>query len=105
MATYDYAYGNPYLTEQQSADTYGVGSFHTGGSFIVGGSGYETPVSFMAQKGERVTVETPAQQQERPIVINIQGDGKGLDQFIRVVADDHRVKIAKSGVRDYERVY
>jgi hypothetical protein len=105
MATFDYAYGNPNLTQQQSDDTYGVGSFHNGGSFIVGGSGYETPVAFMAQKGERVTVETPEQQRDRPIVINIEGDGEGLNRFIRVVADDHRVKINRSGVRPDERVY
>jgi len=39
--------------------------FATGGSFIVGGpSGTDkTPVNFWATRGERVTVETPAQQQ------------------------------------------
>lgn len=38
--------------------------YATGGSFVVGGPGGtdNTPVSFMATRGERVTVETPAQQ-------------------------------------------
>ena len=38
--------------------------FATGGSFIVGGSGGTdtTPVNFLATKGEKVSIETPAQQ-------------------------------------------
>lgn len=41
-----------------------AGHFATGGSFFVGGPGGtdKTPVSFMATRGERVTVETPGQQ-------------------------------------------
>jgi hypothetical protein len=44
-----------------------VTGFATGGSFMVGGpSGTDrTPVSFMATRGERVTVETPGQQRSR----------------------------------------
>lgn len=40
------------------------GMFASGGSFMVGGNGGTdtTPVAFMATPGERVTVETPAQQ-------------------------------------------
>jgi len=39
--------------------------FATGGSFVVGGTGGTdtTPVNFMATRGERVTIETPQQQQ------------------------------------------
>lgn len=42
----------------------GSGGYATGGQFMVGGSGGtdSTPVSFMATPGERVTIETPAQQ-------------------------------------------
>lgn len=42
----------------------GYARFATGGSFMVGGRGGtdSTPVHFLATPGERVTVETPAQQ-------------------------------------------
>ena len=80
--------------------------FAHGGSFIVGGSGGtdSTPVGFMATPGEKVSIQTP-EQQNQAIVINIESDGKGLDQFIRVVSDDHRVQVNRSGVRPTERVY
>jgi hypothetical protein len=113
MATFDPAFGSPYkATRTDSTGTYGYDDFDlpgyaSGGSFLVGGRGGtdNNLVQFMATRGERVTVETPEQQKDTPIVINIQGDGKGLDQFIRVVSDDHRVKINQSGVRPDERVY
>lgn len=35
---------------------------------------------------------------DRPIIINIQGDGAGLEKFIRVIADDHRVQVNRSGL-------
>lgn len=46
--------------------------FASGGSFMVGGpSGTDrTPVSFMASRGERVTVETPDQQRRGGLTIN-----------------------------------
>jgi hypothetical protein len=85
--------------------------FATGGSFIVGGSGGtdSTQVGFMATPGEKVTVETPAQQrsggEQAPIIINIEGDSAGLEHFIRVTADDHRVQVNRSEIRSTERVY
>lgn len=47
--------------------------FASGGSFMVGGpSGTDrTPVSFMASRGERVTVETPDQQRRGGMTVNI----------------------------------
>lgn len=47
--------------------------FASGGSFMVGGpSGTDrTPVSFMASRGERVTVETPEQQRRGGMIVNI----------------------------------
>lgn len=51
---------------------YGPG-FASGGSFVVGGSGGvdTTPVGFWATKGERVTVETEAQQRRGGVVVNV----------------------------------
>jgi len=62
--------------------------FAGGGSFIVGGGGGtdKTPVAFSATRGERVTVETPAQQMRQaasatavisgpPVSINIDNSG------------------------------
>ncbi|MBA3421649.1 MAG: tape measure protein [Thermoleophilaceae bacterium] len=45
----------------------GVPGFATGGSFMVGGAGGTdtTPVSFMATRGERVSIDTPGQQMTR----------------------------------------
>ena len=57
--------------------------FATGGSFMVGGHGGTdtTPVGFMASPGERVTIETPSQQNgERtsaPMNVTIHMDDKG----------------------------
>lgn len=52
--------------------------FYNGGSFMVGGTGMgrdQTPVSFMAQRGERVTVETERQQRgggtAAPVVVPV----------------------------------
>lgn len=47
--------------------------FATGGSFMVGGNGGTdtTPVSFWATRGERVTVETPAQQRAAAPNLNV----------------------------------
>lgn len=47
-------------------------AFASGGSFMVGGpSGTDrTPVSFMASRGEKVTVETPDQQRRGGLTIN-----------------------------------
>jgi hypothetical protein len=54
----------------------GIGGLASGGSFIVGGDGGTdtTPIRFDATRGERVTVETPAQQarggQVKVIIVN-----------------------------------
>jgi hypothetical protein len=65
--------------------------FATGGSFMVGGNGGTdtTPVSFMATKGERVTVETPAQQRSNatPPVVNDNRDQRTINLTVQVVAD------------------
>lgn len=56
------------LVNKQLASIYGKTlGFAKGGSFMVGGDGGTdtTPVRFMATKGERVTVETPAQQRSK----------------------------------------
>lgn len=55
-----------------NANLFGPG-FASGGSFMVGGpSGTDrTPVSFLASRGERVTVETPDQQRRGGMVVNI----------------------------------
>jgi phage-related minor tail protein len=66
--------------------------FATGGSFMVGGSGGTdtTPVSFMATPGERVTVETPAQQRSNAQggqVVNDNRDQRTIHVTVQVVAD------------------
>jgi hypothetical protein len=54
----------------------GIGGFASGGSFTVGGDGGTdtTPIRFNATRGEKVTVETPAQQarggQVKVIIVN-----------------------------------
>lgn len=67
--------------------------FHQGGSFMVGGSGYEVPVGFMAQPGERVTVQTPAQQQQSSgatIVVNINAPGTAEDMVKQALQEGLR---------------
>ncbi len=47
--------------------------FAFGGSFMVGGPGGtdKTPIDFMATRGERVTIETPAQQRANGSAVNL----------------------------------
>lgn len=72
------------LVNKQLASIYGKTlGFATGGSFMVGGDGGTdtTPVRFMATKGERVTIETPAQQRSK-----MEGVGGG----VRIDKQDNR---------------
>lgn len=60
-------------------------AFATGGSFLVGGpSGTDrTPVSFMASRGERVTVETPDQQRRGGVTVNVNNYAPGVEATAR----------------------
>ena len=65
--------------------------FQHGGSFIVGGSGGtdKTPVSFMATRGERVSIETPNQSQASG------SDGSGVVKELRALRSDLANVVAK----------
>ena len=53
--------------------------FATGGEFTVGGSGSrdKTPISFMATRGEQVSIKTPGQQGNSGAVVNYNIDARG----------------------------
>ncbi len=72
--------------------------FANGGSFKVGGSGGtdKTPVSFMATRGEQVTVKTPGQQGKDGIIINYNIDAKGASPGVSTEIIDALKKIDSS---------
>lgn len=65
----------------------GYGHYATGGSFMVGGSGGTdtTPVGFMATPGEKVTIQTPAQQRASGATININVSGGNPQSIIAAI--------------------
>ena len=79
------------LATQSAMDLKHSAGFQHGGSFIVGGSGGtdKTPVSFMATRGERVTVETPNQSQASG------SDGSGVVKELRALRSDLANVVAK----------
>ena len=76
---------------QTAMDLKASSGFQHGGSFIVGGSGGtdKTPVSFMATRGEKVTVETPNQSQASG------SDGSGVIKELRALRSDLANVVAK----------
>lgn len=64
-----------------------LNGYATGGSFMVGGSGGTdtTPVSFLATPGERVTIQTPAQQRASGATININVSGGNPQSIIAAI--------------------
>lgn len=73
---------------------YGGGTYQHGGSFLVGGQGVDqTPVAFMATRGERVTITPPGAKSSggRNIIINfsgpVYGDQHELERVILPIVE------------------
>jgi len=79
------------LATQTAMELKKLGGYQHGGSFIVGGSGGtdKTPVSFMATRGERVSIETPNQSKASG------SDGGGVIKELRALRADLANVVAK----------